>query len=290
MRTASSPSRRGDALERRLLLARRREDARQVERHADARDLVARGAVAERVAALGDLAVHDEDRRVVEVLARELEQQIEDRVALGRLLELGARDVDRDRAATTAERAHAAALGLRATSVRAPPPGGTDGRTGSGGFECGAAGMMLGGRGAPRRMSALRIGGNELEPRGPVGHHALEQALEPAIERHAVVARERLLDAHERRDLLRDGQRERERELLLDVGRERLGDRDGEPVAIDAERREVPLDRDLGRDEPLRLGLGARQLTRRAPAAARATRRRWAGAAPRRAGTPRAGS
>ena len=257
--------RRRHALQHRLRLARFRKDARQVERHADAGHLVARGAVAERVASLGSLTVDDEHRGVIEVLARELEKQIEDGVALGRLFELGACNVDGDRAAAPAQRAHRGKLGLAHERPR------TAARRHRRTHRLGRLRVRRGRPDARRtrraepdvRRAQEMAHRRERAPARTIGHHALEEPLQPAVERHPVVACERLLDANERRDLLRDRERERERQFLLDVGGERLGYRHGQPVAIDRERREVSLHRHLGRHEPHRVGLGARELTRR---------------------------
>src|SRR5262249_45521231 len=90
-----------------------------------------------------------------------------------------------------------------------------------------------------------------------------EQTLEPSLERDPVVARERLSNTNERRNFLRDRKSEREGELLLRFFRERLRDRDDEPVAIDRQRRELSFERDLGRDHLLRVDARRGKLTRR---------------------------
>ncbi len=92
--------------DRHALFARGRQETREVERHADADDAVARRTGPPRVAPLGDVGVDDEERRKIEILAREIEHQIEERVAvLGRLeLLLGSLEMQRPSAASRRSR------------------------------------------------------------------------------------------------------------------------------------------------------------------------------------------
>ena len=84
-------------------------------------DALARRAVAERVAPFGDFTVGDEERGVVEELAREVEEQIEQRLAIVRLFELFVRGVRRERAAMARHRTHRVARRLHERRLRLGP-------------------------------------------------------------------------------------------------------------------------------------------------------------------------
>src|SRR5580692_6254331 len=57
-----------------------REEARQVEGHADARDALARRTAAEAVAPFGDIPLHEKQGGILEELPRKIEEQREQRV------------------------------------------------------------------------------------------------------------------------------------------------------------------------------------------------------------------
>ncbi len=70
----------------RPLLARLGEEAWQIEWHADSDEPVAGSAGAEGVAPFRDVAMHEKERRIVEELAREIEEEVEQYVAVGRFI------------------------------------------------------------------------------------------------------------------------------------------------------------------------------------------------------------
>ena len=259
-------------------VARRGQDALEIERHADPLHLVARRSVAERFAPLGDVGLHDEERGVVEVLAGIVEEQIEDGVARRRLGELRHRLLGDHRAATPAWRALAGgrALNQRCRSVlrddvrrggeaelrlltRARARGGgacrerrrarTEGGLGARGDR---RPLLFGGR---RRRRWLGRGGRSSEAR--------EQALQPSLERRAVRPRQRLAHPHHRSDPLHELEPQRERQLVPHLFRERLGDGDDERAVLDPERNHRARRRHLVGHEPPRPLGGIRQRSER---------------------------
>jgi hypothetical protein len=87
-----------DADDRHASFARVRQQAREVERHADAENALSRGAAAEAVSALGDVAMHEKERGVLEKLPRKVERKPEQAIAIGRFFGFSACVFEQQRA------------------------------------------------------------------------------------------------------------------------------------------------------------------------------------------------
>jgi hypothetical protein len=94
----------GTPNDRTALLAGARQEARKIERNADAQHALSRSTASERVPPLRYVPLHEEKRRVVEELAREVEEQVQQRVAIVRLFPLASEGFERQRAASTTTR------------------------------------------------------------------------------------------------------------------------------------------------------------------------------------------
>ena len=255
-------------------------------------ELVARRAVAERLTPLGDVCLDDEERGVVEVLPRVVEEEIEDRVARRGRGELGHGLIGDDRAAAPARRTSGGSgaldQGRGLSSLHAVRgAGGDDLRRGRQ-----AQGRRLAGPRARRRRAherrraraerrpggrrALfrrRSGGRVLEAETTFGvarrrlggsrSQTREEPLQAPFERGAVRPRDRLAHPHHRRDPLHQLEPERERQLLLHLFRQRLGDRDDERAVLDPDRHHRPRRRHLRGHEPARPLVRARQVPER---------------------------
>jgi hypothetical protein len=90
----------------------------------------------------------------------------------------------------------------------------------------------------------------------------LEPGHEPSkapVEWGLVRSGQRLPNAHKRRDALRDGEREREAELFLNRGRQRLCHQDDDAAVVGEEGEQVPFDGEIPGHQGARLFVGRGQ-------------------------------
>ena len=236
--------------------ARRADDSMLSRRgHREPGHLVARCAFAEGAAALGGVALHREERgcnRRTDARTRRGRRGMTSRSAEASSSSMAMVSVSGPRRRRGGRGAFTAALRTNALRWVVVVIGGSiearhDRRR-----------IMLGGRGGTRMFGCDSSGGGRKSPCSALRHHLLDEAGDALVDRDPVVARERLTDAEERRDLLLDRKREREREPCPPPSRERLGDRDDERLSA-LERHERALLHDVSGDDPQRGACGLRQ-------------------------------
>ena len=217
--------------------------------------------------------MNEKERRVVEVLARKFEEEVEECVAFGRRVGLAAARVERQGAVAAAGRPRARRGGAPEKSGAAQSHrGGGRGVVVNGRLVRALGSRAVGSRrsdGRPRRRDGrFRPGRRPVGRRGRVagrlgeGEHrrggrgqwsagqACDQSARPAVERQLVYACDGLQDAHRGGGTLLDGQAETEHQLILEIFGQTLDDGEHEDLSFELKGDDLALECDVGRDEP----------------------------------------